>query len=152
MLNRNGRYPDDPCLRRYRLRLYARCRIALGVTPKSRAMRAVRSPVRYLLRARCFCAGDSFHVRITRSPRSHSSLAPRVAARQANSKNEHTLVRTQSGKHSDLSLQRPLQNLHPHTRRKSARLRQFDETVTFTRLDLSDDSIRNMRRLLTVHD
>src|SRR6516164_4001054 len=85
MLNRNGRYPDDPCLRRYRLRLYARCRIALGVTPKSRAMRAVRSPVRYLLRARCFCAGDSFHVRITRSPRSHSSLAPRVAARQANS-------------------------------------------------------------------
>jgi len=51
-----------------------------------------------------------------------------------------------------MSLQRALQNVHPHTRREPARLRQLDQTVAFAGSDLGDDGVRNVRQDQAIHD
>jgi len=58
----------------------------------------------------------------------------------------------QNREHPNLILQRTANHLHPHTWYESARPRQLDEAITFSRFDLSNDSIGDARRCLTVHD
>ena len=64
---------------------------------------------------------------------------------------EHAFVRTQNREHPDLLAQRTADHPHPRTRREPARLRQFNKTVAFTRFDLGDNGIRDVRRLLAAH-
>src|SRR5262249_40574020 len=65
---------------------------------------------------------------------------------------EHALVRPQNREQTNLIFQRSADHLHPHTRRKPMRLRQFNQTVFLATFDLGDNRIGNVRRLLTVHD
>ena len=87
---------------------------------------------------------------LDRLDRAPCELDPLLPAEQLQ-QHKHAFVRAQGAEQTNLIAEQTADHSHPRARHESTRLRQFDKAVALSGPDLADDSIRNTRRLLTIH-